>query len=102
MQKRKRQPPSYRQRKGYDQAIFTLTDSGTDYRNDYWLGSFGTPESRELYHRVLAQWDRWRRTAQDERLRQGHAPHAASCVRRSGTATWPLWACYRCDYVIRG
>ena len=29
MQKRKRQPPSYRQRKGYDQAIVTLTYSKT-------------------------------------------------------------------------
>ncbi len=57
MQKRKRRPPSYRQRRGYDQAIVTLTDSVTDYRKDYWLGSYGSPESRELYHRVLAQWE---------------------------------------------
>ena len=57
MQKRKRQPPSYRQRKGYDQAVVTLTDSVTGYRKDYWLGLYGSPESRELYHRVLAQWE---------------------------------------------
>ena len=57
MQKRKRQPPSYRQRKGYDQAIVTLTDSVTGYRKDYWLGTYESPESRELYHRVLAQWE---------------------------------------------
>ena len=57
MQKRKRQAPSYRQRKGYDQAIVTLTDSATGYRKDYWLGPYGSPESRELYHRVLAQWE---------------------------------------------
>ncbi len=57
MQKRKRQPPSYRQRKGYDQAIVTLTDGVTGYRKDYWLGPYGSPESRELYHRVLAQWE---------------------------------------------
>ena len=61
MQKRKRQPPSYRPRKGYDQAIVTLTDSVTGYRKDYWLGSYGSPESRELYHRVLAQWESGRR-----------------------------------------
>ncbi len=54
MQKRKRQPPSYRQRKGYDQAIVTLTDSVTGYRKDYWLGPYGSTENRELYHRVLA------------------------------------------------
>ncbi len=46
MQKRKRQQPSYRQRKGYDQAIVTLTDSVTRYRKDYWLGPYGSPESR--------------------------------------------------------
>ncbi len=57
MQKRKRQPPTYRQRKGYDQAIVTLTDSATGYRKDYWLGLYGSPESRELYHRLLAQWE---------------------------------------------
>jgi integrase len=57
MQKRNRQPPSYRQRKGYDQAVVTLTDSVTRYRKDYWLGTYGSPESRELYHRVLAQWE---------------------------------------------
>ncbi len=57
MQQRQRQQPSYRQRKGYDQAIVTLTDSVTRYRKDYWLGRYGSPESRELYHRVLAQWE---------------------------------------------
>ena len=57
MQKRKRQSPSYRHRTGYDQAIVTLTDSVTRYRKDYWLGPYDSPESRELYHRVLAQWE---------------------------------------------
>ncbi len=57
MQKRKRQPPSYRQRKGYNQAIVTLTDNVTGYRKDYWLGPYGSPDSREVYHRILAQWE---------------------------------------------
>ena len=57
MQKWKRQSPSYRQRKGYDQAIVTLTDGVTSYRKDYRLGPYGSPENRELYHRVLAQWE---------------------------------------------
>ncbi len=57
MPKRKRQPPSYRQRGGYDQAIDTLTDGVTAYRKDYWLGPYGSPERRELYHRVLTQWE---------------------------------------------
>ena len=43
MQKRKRQPPTYRQRTGYDQAIVTLTDSVTGYRKDNRLGPYGSP-----------------------------------------------------------
>jgi len=57
MQRRQRQQPSYRQRKGYDQAIVTLTDCVTRYHKDYWLGPYESPQSRELYHRVLAQWE---------------------------------------------
>jgi hypothetical protein len=50
-------PPAYRQRKGYDQAIVTITDSRTKKRRDYWLGPYGSPESRELYYRLIAEWD---------------------------------------------
>ncbi len=49
--------PSYRQRKGYDQAIVTLTDAVTKRRKDFWLGPYGSAESRELYHRVIAEWE---------------------------------------------
>ena len=49
--------PSYRRRKGRNQALVTLTDSTTRKRRDYWLGEYGTPESRELYHRVIAEWE---------------------------------------------
>ncbi|MBL8879291.1 MAG: site-specific integrase [Phycisphaerales bacterium] len=49
--------PSYRGREGYTQAIVTLTDSVTKKRRDYWLGQHGTPESRELYHRLIAEWE---------------------------------------------
>lgn len=55
--KSSRRPPAYRQRKGYDQAIVTLTDSRTGKRRDYWLGEYGSRESRELYHRLLAEWE---------------------------------------------
>jgi len=34
--------PTYRQRKGYTQAIVTLTDSATRRRRDYWLGEHGS------------------------------------------------------------
>lgn len=49
--------PAYRTRKGYDQALVTLTDSRTGKRRDYWLGAHGTPASRERYHRLVAEWE---------------------------------------------
>jgi integrase len=52
-----KKPPSYRQRFGSDQAIVTLTDSRTGKRRDYWLGEYDSPVSREMYHRVIADWE---------------------------------------------
>ena len=52
-----RRTPSYRKRKGYDQALVTLTDAVTRKRRDYWLGPHGTAESRERYYRVVAEWE---------------------------------------------
>ena len=49
--------PAYRQRSGYDQAIVTLTDPVTKRRRGYWLGEYGTPASRERYHRFIAAWE---------------------------------------------
>jgi len=49
--------PAYLQRKGYDQALVTLSDSITKERRDYWLGPYGSLESRELYHRLLGEWE---------------------------------------------
>ena len=49
--------PSYRKRKGYSQALVTFTDAVTGRRRDYWLGEYGTPQSREAYHRIIAQWE---------------------------------------------
>ena len=56
-------PPAYRRRKGYKQAIVTFTDVHTKKRRDYWLGPYGSPESRELYYRLIAEWE-----ASDRRL----------------------------------
>jgi len=39
--------PAYRRRSGYTQALVTLTDAATKKRRDFWLGEFGTTESRE-------------------------------------------------------
>ncbi|QKK08400.1 MAG: hypothetical protein HND58_09580 [Planctomycetota bacterium] len=52
-----KKPPAYRRRSGYDQAIVTLTDSATGKRRDYWLGEYGSPQSRELYYRLLADYE---------------------------------------------
>jgi integrase len=49
--------PSYRARKGTNQAIVTLTDAPTGRRRDYWLGEHGSPGSREAYHRLIAEWE---------------------------------------------
>jgi hypothetical protein len=49
--------PAYRKRSGYDQAIVTLTDAVTKRRRDYWLGEYGSPASRERYHRLIAAWE---------------------------------------------
>ena len=49
--------PSYRKRSGYDRAIVSLTDAVTKRRRDYWLGEFGSPASRERYHRLIAEWE---------------------------------------------
>jgi len=49
--------PTYRKREGRSQALVTLTDSATKRRRDFWLGEHETAESRELYHRVIAEWE---------------------------------------------
>jgi integrase len=49
--------PSYRRRPGYSQALVTLTDSHTKKRRDYWLGEHNSPQSRETYHRLVAEWE---------------------------------------------
>ncbi len=50
--------PQYRIRKGYSQALVTLTDSRTKKRRDYWLGEANTIESREKYHILIAAWEK--------------------------------------------
>ena len=49
-------PPGYRRRGGTDIALVTFTDASTKRRKDYRLGAYGSPESRELYHRLVAEW----------------------------------------------
>ncbi|MCC7406675.1 MAG: site-specific integrase [Phycisphaeraceae bacterium] len=49
--------PSYRTRPGYNKALVTLTDADTGKRRDYWLGPADSPESRQRYHQLLAEWE---------------------------------------------
>ena len=52
------QAPQYRQKKvnGHIYAVVTLPD-GLGGRRDVPLGAYDTPESRQAYHRVLAEWE---------------------------------------------
>lgn len=74
---RTKKPPAYRQRKGYTQAIVTMTDAVTKRRKDYWLGDYESPESRELYYRVLAEYEALGRSLPDL---PDSAPSAASAA----------------------
>jgi len=47
--------PGSRKRHGRNRAIVTLTDAVTKKRRDYLLGEPDSPESRELYRRVIAE-----------------------------------------------
>jgi integrase len=50
-----RRDPSYRLHKQSGQAIVTLSD-GMGGRRDVLLGPYDSPQSREQYYRVLAEW----------------------------------------------
>src|SRR5688572_5265805 len=68
--------PSYRLRPGYTQAIVTLSDAASGKRRDYWLGQHDSPQSREAYHRLIAEWEANGRSLPD-----------ANAVSPSGGAT---------------
>jgi len=54
-----KRPPAYRKRKvrGKQIAYLTLSDAAIGARRDYWLGPYGSPESRERYARLVAEWE---------------------------------------------
>ena len=54
--KRSAKPPSYRLHRQSGQAVVTLTEL-VGKRRDVLLGPHGSPESREVYSRVLLQWE---------------------------------------------
>jgi integrase len=49
-------PPSYRLHRQSGQAIVTLRDHAGN-RRDFLLGKYGTPESRQEYARIVAEWE---------------------------------------------
>lgn len=59
MARRSTPPPSYRKCRihGNLRAVTTLNDSVTGQRRTIYLGLYGSPESREKYARLLAQWE---------------------------------------------
>ncbi len=76
-------PPGYRSRRGYEQALVTLTDSRTKKRRDYWLGPFGSPQSRELYHLLIAQWEALDRRLPDQLYAQQRIAMQIRSTRRA-------------------
>jgi len=77
--------PAYRQRRGYPQAIVTLTDARTGKRRDYWLGEHGSRVSREAYHRLIAAWE-----ACDHALPDVQDDPPAASRRGGGDAPAPM------------
>lgn len=77
-------PPSYRRRRGSADAIVTLMDCVTRKRRDYHLAAYGSPESREAYHRVIAAWE-----ANGRRLPENEAA-SPSVLDRSGVTVTEL------------
>lgn len=59
MPKPSTKPPAYRRRhvNGGERAYLTLRDSVTKRSKDYYLGAYGSAESRELYARLIAEWE---------------------------------------------
>jgi integrase len=49
--------PAYRRHKARNRAVVTLSDAVTKRRQDYYLGPYGSPESYERYHALLAWWE---------------------------------------------
>jgi integrase len=52
---RTNRPPSYRKHKASGRAIVTFPN-GTRHGQDVYLGTYGSPESKKLYARLIAEW----------------------------------------------
>ena len=70
MPRPRNQIPSYRKHHRSGQAIVTLPDS-MGRRKDVYLGSFGSPESKQEYARVIAEWETNGRRLEAERIKEG-------------------------------
>jgi integrase len=74
--------PTYRRHKQSGQAIVTLTDP-SGVRRDVLLGRYGTPESRQEYTRVLAEWE-----SAGQRLPAANAPASDLPINALILAYW--------------
>ena len=66
--RRASKPPAYRKRviRGRDIAYLSLTDSQTKTRRDFWLGPYGSADSRERYACLVAEWESSGRRLNDD------------------------------------
>jgi integrase len=81
--------PAYRQKSEREIAVVTLADAKTMRRREFSLGRFDSPESRELYHRLIAEWESGGRrlpTLKKQGLQDDALTVSALCL-----AYW-LWA----------
>lgn len=57
MQPRKTEPPALRRIKGRRNSVVTLYDHATHRRRTITVGPADDPDTRRLYHRVIAEWE---------------------------------------------
>ncbi len=88
--------PAYRRRDDRRAAIVTLTDSRTKVRRDYYLGPYDSPESKQLYHRLLAEWE-----SGDRRLPEFPAGHAGDTRQQLTVSELALAYWKHCDAYYR-
>ena len=75
--------PAYRQRKGYEQALVTLSDAVTKERRDYWLGPYGSTPAAEFGPKRL-------RLLREEMIRGDAEADTARRERQTRRRTTPL------------
>lgn len=91
-QARSGQPPAYRRKvvRGKAAAVVTLPDRSSGRRHDYWLGPYGSPESRAKYAALLEQWERAGHRLPDPDAVSRPTPRTRGYTVRQLCADWTL------------